>query len=81
MTAVSVITTSRSEESALFDFEVRFRATSLGEAGLLGCIERLRDEIMEDFPPEVLLQRPGAVGHLAALLRWAGGEAGSVDVR
>lgn len=49
---------------------MRFRAASLGEAGLLGCIERLRDEIMEDFPPEVLLQRPGAVGHLAALLRW-----------
>ena len=28
---------------------------------------------MEDFPPEALLQRPGAVGHLAALLRWGRG--------
>lgn len=58
----------RSEESALFDFEVRFR-TAGDEASLLGCIRLLRDEILEDFPAEVLLHRHGTVGRLVSLLR------------
>ena len=63
----------RSEESSLFDFEVRFRtaAPPAGEDGLLRCLRHLRDEIVEDFPPEVLLQRPGSFGRLLSLLRWA----------
>ncbi|CAN0430809.1 unnamed protein product, partial [Ectocarpus sp. 12 AP-2014] len=62
----------RSEESALFDFEVRFRtaSTPAGETGLLRCLRHLRDEIVEDYPPEVLLQRPGSFGRLLSLLRW-----------
>ncbi|CAM9771472.1 unnamed protein product, partial [Ectocarpus fasciculatus] len=61
----------RSEESALFDFEVRFRtaSTPAGEPGLLRCLRHLRDEIVEDYPPEVLLQRPGSFGRLLSLLR------------
>ncbi|CAM9479583.1 unnamed protein product [Scytosiphon promiscuus] len=61
----------RSEESALFDFEVRFRTADspAGESGLLRCLRHLRDEIIEDYPPEVLLQRPGSFGRLLSLLR------------
>ncbi|CAM9944307.1 unnamed protein product, partial [Ectocarpus sp. 4 AP-2014] len=61
----------RSEESALFDFEVRFRTASApaGKTGLLRCLRHLRDEIVEDYPPEVLLQRPGSFGRLLSLLR------------
>lgn len=67
-----VVWGDRSEESSLFDFEVRFRtaAPPAGEdGGLLRCLRHLRDEIVEDFPPEVLLQRPGSFGRLLSLLR------------
>lgn len=59
---------NRSEEAALFDFEVRFRTESR-ETRLLGCIRYLRDEILEDYPAELLLQRHGSIGRLASLLR------------
>ncbi|CAM9584508.1 unnamed protein product, partial [Discosporangium mesarthrocarpum] len=58
----------RSEESMVFDFEVRFRTAS-GYEQILQCLRRLRYELLEDFPCEVFLQRPGIFGRLLSLLR------------
>lgn len=63
-----VLQHARSEESALFDFEVRFRTAST-EASLLACIRYLRDDVLEDYPAEVILQRHGTLGRLTSLLR------------